>query len=114
MFATDGFGKDGLRRLLTKITGTDWTEEEYLKAGERIFNLERAFNAREGFTRADDTLPARFFDDPLTAGPGKGAVLNRDELEKKLTEYYRDRGWDEKTGRPAPAKLKSLGLEAYL
>jgi len=114
MFATDGFGKDGLRRLLTKITGTDWTEEEYLKAGERIFNLERAFNAREGFTRADDTLPARFFDDPLTTGPGKGAVLKRDELEKKLTEYYRDRGWDEKTGRPTPAKLKSLGLETLI
>ena len=42
------------------------------------------------------------------------AVLKRDDLEKKLTEYYRERGWDEKTGRPTPAKLKSLGLEAWV
>ena len=110
MFAQDGFGKDGFRDLLTAITGVDWTEAEYLRAGERIYNLERAFNVREGFSRDDDALPARFFDDPLGTGPGKGAVLKRDEFEKKLTEYYRDRGWDEKTGCPAPKKLAELGI----
>ncbi len=110
LFATDGFGKDGLRDLLTAITGIDWTEAEYLKAGERIYNLERAFNCREGFAREDDALPARFFDDPLGTGPGKGAVLKRDEFETKLTEYYRDRGWDERTGRPTPKKLAELGI----
>jgi len=111
LFALDGFGKDGLRRLLSAITGTDWTEEEYLKAGERITNLERAFNCREGFRREDDTVPDRFFEEPLTYGPHKGAVLKRDEFEKALSDYYKDRGWDEKSGRPLPAKLKSLGLE---
>ena len=110
MFAQDGFGKDGFRDLLSAITGVDWTEAEYQKAGERIYNLERAFNCREGFVRKDDALPARFFDDPLGAGPGKGDALKRDEFEKKLTEYYRDRGWDEKTGRPALKKLAELGI----
>jgi aldehyde:ferredoxin oxidoreductase len=110
LFALDGFGKDGIRRLLSAITGLEWTKEEYLRAGERIYNLERAFNCREGFTRADDVLPDRFFEDPLTFGPHKGAVLRRDEYEKALSDYYRDRGWDIQTGTPAPEKLKSLGL----
>ena len=92
----------------------DWTEEEFQKAGERIYNLERAFNAREGFTREDDILPDRFFDEPLTVGPHKGAVLNREEFQKTLTAYYKERGWDEKTGRPSAAKLKSLGLQNIL
>ncbi len=110
-FALDGFGKDLLRRFLSAITGRDWTEQEYQKAGERIYNLERAFNCREGFTRADDVLPDRFFAEPLTIGPYKGAVLNREEFQKMLTDYFRERGWDEKSGRPGPAKLKSLGLD---
>ena len=111
LFALDGFGKDGIRRLLSAITGFEWTEEEYLRAGERIYNLERAFNCREGFTRDDDTVPDRFFEDPLTYGPHKGAVLKRDEFDKALTDYYKDRGWDLKTGRLAPEKLRSLGLD---
>ena len=110
LFALEGFGRDGIRRLLSAITGFDWTEEEYLRAGERIYNLERAFNCREGFTRADDSLPDRFFEDPLTYGPHKGAILKRDEFEKALSKYYQDRGWDLKTGKPTPDKLESLGL----
>ncbi len=110
LFALDGFGKDGVRRLLSAITGFEWTEEDYLRAGERIYNLERALNCREGFTRADDALPDRFFEEALTYGPHKGAVLKRDEFDKALSDYYKDRGWDLKTGNPAPEKLESLGL----
>jgi aldehyde:ferredoxin oxidoreductase len=110
MFAQSGFGKDGVRRLLSALTGVVWTEEEYLRAGERIYNLERAFNCREGFGRADDALPDRFFEEPLTYGPHKGAVLKREEYEKTLSDYYRERGWDVETGRPTDAKLNSLGL----
>jgi aldehyde:ferredoxin oxidoreductase len=110
LFALEGFGKDGLRRLLSAITGIEWTEEAYLRAGERIYNLERAFNCREGFTREDDSLPERFFEEPLSYGPHKGAVLKREEFEKSLTDYYKDRGWDATTGKPAPEKLEALGL----
>ena len=110
LFALDGFGKEGICRLLSAITGAEWTEEAYLRAGERIYNLERTFNCREGFTREDDTVPARFFEDPLTYGPHKGAVLKREEFDKALADYYKDRGWDLKTGIPTPEKLESLGL----
>ncbi len=110
VFALDGFGKDGIRRFLSAITGVEWTEEIFQRAGERIYNLERAFNCREGFTREDDALPGRFFDEPLTVGPHKGAVLDRGEFQKMLTDYYRERGWDEKTGVPKPEKLSDLGL----
>ncbi len=110
-FARRGF-RDGLiRELLSSITGFDWTEEEYVKAGERIYNLERTFNYREGFRREDDTIPDRFFEEPLTIGPKKGAVLNRDEFLKAMDDYYSNRGWDLKTTKPSIEKLKSLGLE---
>jgi aldehyde:ferredoxin oxidoreductase len=111
MFATSGFGKEGIRQLLSAITGFEWTEKDYLQAGERIYNLERAFNCREGFTREDDSVPDRFFEDALTYGPHKGAVLKREEFEKAMSDYYKDRGWDPLTGTPAPDKLKSLGLD---
>ncbi len=90
------------------VTGLDLSDEDVRRAGERIVNLERLFNAREGIGRADDALPGRFTGEPLNA-PGRsgGAVL---ELEPMLDEYYRARGWDEATGLPKPEKLKELGL----
>ena len=110
LFAQSGFGENGLQNLLTAVTGIDRTQEEYSKAGERIFNLEKMFNFREGFRSEDDRLPDRFFEEPLTMGPGEGAVLNRDEFEKMLDEYYQTRGWDPKTTEPSKAKLRDLGL----
>ena len=77
-----------------------------MKAGERIFNLERLFNLGAGFTRKDDTLPERFLKEPLPEGPAKGKVAMLDEM---LPEYYVLRGWD-KSGRPTENKLKELGL----
>ena len=110
LFADYGFGEMGLQNLLTAVTGIEWTQEEYANAGERIFNLEKMFNFREGFRREDDTLPARFFEEPLTVGPGAGAVLDRGEFNQMQDEYYRNRGWDPKTTRPTSAKLEGLDL----
>ena len=93
--------------LISKGTGLDLTEDEFKKTGERIYNLERAFNIREGATRADDTLPARLLEEPMPEGPGEGQVVNLDVL---LDAYYEFRGWD-KNGKPTPEKLKELGLE---
>jgi aldehyde:ferredoxin oxidoreductase len=93
---------------LRALTGFDLDGRDVQRAGERIVNLERLFNAREGIGRKDDTLPARFLREPLNAeGPSHGAVL---ELEPMLDEYYRARGWDEATGLPRPEKLRELGL----
>jgi len=94
--------------LLQAATGWDLTGEEVRRIGERIVNLERLFNARSGIGRKDDTLPARFIDEPLPDGnPSAGAVV---ELEPMLDEYYRARGWDIETGLPTPETLRRLDL----
>ena len=79
--------------------------------GERINNLARAFNVREGFTRADDTLPERLMTEPLKAGASKGQLISKDDLKLMLDEYYTERGWDINTGVPTRGKLIELGLE---
>lgn len=95
---------------LNAITGWDLRVEDLLLAGERMNNLCRCFNAREGLTRKDDYLPPRFTEDPLPDGPSKGQRLTIEQLEDMLDNYYDLRGWDKRTGNPTEAKLKELGL----
>ncbi len=104
-----GFGSelDDLLPLLNAATGVDYTLDDLLKAGERIFNLERLWLLRAGFTGADDTLPERLLKEPIPYGPSKGEV-NR--LHEMLPEYYRLRGWTEQ-GEPSAEKLAELGLD---
>jgi aldehyde:ferredoxin oxidoreductase len=97
--------------LLEAVTGGAYTEEEILRVGERINNLARAFNVREGFTRKDDTLPERLMTEPLKEGPCKGSLISEEELSSMLDEYYVARGWDLDTGIPTKEKLIELGLE---
>ena len=93
-------------------TGFDHDVESYLKCGERIWNLIRLFNLREGLKPDSDKLPPRLFKEPFTKGPAKGIVLTEKGFEKSLQEYYMLRGWDKK-GIPTEEKLKELGLENY-
>jgi aldehyde:ferredoxin oxidoreductase len=95
---------------LSAVTGVDRfsSTEELLKIGERIFNLERAFNLREGFTKKQDTLPDRVVKEPMPEGPSKGQIF---EINPLLDEYYRERGWNLKTGIPEKTKLLELGLK---
>ncbi|HEY3274296.1 MAG TPA: aldehyde ferredoxin oxidoreductase family protein [Methanocella sp.] len=95
-------------RHLSAITGFDYDGERLLQAGERIWNLQRAFNAREGFTRKQDSLPHRLTAEPGPAGPAKGSTVH---LEPMLDDYYRVRGWDPGFGWPTAEKLRSLGLD---
>jgi len=97
--------------LMEAVTGLSFTPEEVPKVGERVNNLAKAFNVREGFTRADDTLPERLMTEPLKAGASKGQMISREDLDTMLDEYYSLRGWDVKTGIPSRAKLTELGLE---
>ncbi len=99
--------------LMEAITGLVFTPEEVMRVGERVNNLAKAFNVREGFTRADDTLPERLMTEPLKAGASKGHVISREDLDTMLDEYYALRGWDVETGTPTRAKLTELGL-AYV
>ena len=93
-------------------TGFEHTVESYLQCGERIWNLIRLFNLREGHDPTNDNLPPRLFRDPFTKGPAKGILLSEIDFQNSLKEYYSLRGWDEK-GHPQPEKLKELGLEKY-
>ncbi|HEA65514.1 hypothetical protein LCGC14_1575910 [marine sediment metagenome] len=101
--------KMGLEYVLTvlaAVTGVSYGVCNYLKTGERIWNLERLFNLKAGFTAKDDTLPKRFLEEPLAEGPSKGNVC---KLEKMKQEYYQLRGWDDQ-GVPTEKKLRELGL----
>ena len=96
--------------LFTYATGTKISGSELLKAGERAYNVERAFIAREGARRKNDYPPWREFEEPYPSGPFKGAVLDRKKYDAILDEYYTLHGWDVKTGIPTEKKLKELGL----
>jgi len=110
-FAEGNFRGDSIAQLLEAASERSWTPDDYGAAGDRIYNLEKCFNWREGFRRQDDALPDRFFEEPLTVGKRAGAVLDRAEFEGMLKKYYEERGWDPSTSKPTEAKLKSLGLE---
>jgi aldehyde:ferredoxin oxidoreductase len=93
--------------MINSVTGKDYSEDDLYHIGDRIYNLERLFNAREGFGRQDDTLPDRFTSEPMPEGPAEGHTV---DLTAMLNEYYHLRGWDEETGNPAEKTLKQLGL----
>ncbi len=97
--------------LLGALTGLAFTPQKVAEVGERVNNLARAFNVREGFTRADDTLPERLMTEPLEKGASKGHRISRDDLKIMLDEYYTARGWDLESGIPTRQKLVDLRLE---
>ena len=90
--------------------GLDLTIDDALQIGERATNLARLFNAREGFTRKDDTLPERLFE-PLEKGPLAGQAYPREDFEQALTHLYTIKGWDPNTGLPLRPRLEALGLD---
>ncbi len=106
-FLTFALGPEDFVDLVRPLTGWDWTVEELMETGERIYNLERVFCAREG-TGTKDELPKRLTDEPQPEGAAKGYVVKLDEM---LKEYYELRGW--KNGIPTKEKLIQLGLEDY-
>ncbi len=109
-FAAGGYGHPLLAEITGAITGREMTMEEYAQTGERIFNLEKMFNYREGFRRRDDSIPERFFEEPLTTGDKKGAVIGREEFRNMMDSYYSERGWDIDTTQPLKTTLVKLGL----
>ncbi|MFQ5712184.1 MAG: aldehyde ferredoxin oxidoreductase family protein [Candidatus Geothermarchaeales archaeon] len=94
-------------KLYSAATGIRAEVEDLMRVAERVVNLARAFNVREGITRRDDAFPERFLKEPIPEGPGKGHVFPQEEL---LDEYYDARGWDVRTGIPTKETLMELGL----
>jgi aldehyde:ferredoxin oxidoreductase len=107
LFTTFGLKAKEIAALFESATGITCDKKEFIKKGERIWNMERLFNIKAGFTKDDDVLPERVEKEPIKSGASKGEVA---DLNKMLPEYYSLRGWD-KDGVPKKEKLKELGIE---
>ena len=105
-----GISIDTLIDIISSVTGWEVTPKELISVGERVWNLCRAFNVREGIGRKDDILPKRFAE-PLPNGLYKGEAIPKDAFENLVDNYYEYRGWDKKTGIPTREKLEELGLK---
>lgn len=98
-------------RMLSTITGWDIRIDELQLLSERVASLVRAFNVREGASRADDILAYRSMEEPLVGGPYNGRLVTSDMLNQMLDEYYGLRGWNKSTGTPTKETMNRLGLE---
>ncbi len=107
---TLAWGPTHLAKLLSACTGQEVTPQAVMDSGEKIFNVLKAYNVRQGLSRKDDDWPDRFYREPLPDGPAQGAQLSHETTDKLLDEYYTLRGWDKKTGLPTRQKLEGMGL----
>ena len=105
-----GMSLTEVKDIFNAITGWEWSVKELLKAGERIINLQRLVNVRDGIRRKDDVLPKKIFQ-AAKEGPRKGKVPT--PFEPALEDFYKQRGWSE-DGVPTEETLKKLGLEEYI
>lgn len=111
-----------LAEVYSAATGIAMTPDQLKKCGERVWNLNRLINAREGFHRQDDRWPTQYLDNTeipvkLRSGPSYlvdwfGRRMKREDLPKILDDYYDERGW-ELNGIPSKRKVEELGLEAF-
>jgi aldehyde:ferredoxin oxidoreductase len=116
-FSSNWLGPDALfpedvASLFSAALGKDVSAASLMLAGERIHNVEKAFNVRHaGFSRKDDYPPERLMKEPVKSGPGKGEILKKEEWERMLEGYYRSHGWNPETGWPTRESLAQLGLQ---
>jgi len=101
--------EDDVLDAIEAVTGNRFTLEQLMALGERVYNLQRLFNIREGFTRKDDYLPHRVTHEPISNGVSKGGYVSEEEFQDMLDQYYMVRGWS-KEGVPTKMHLKRLGL----
>ncbi|MHB9148919.1 MAG: aldehyde ferredoxin oxidoreductase family protein [Thermoleophilia bacterium] len=107
-------GYEEVSRMIEPALGLRLSPEELEEAGRRVVDAERLLNARFGLTRADDTLPARTFDEPMPLGLAKGHHIDREAFDRLLTRYYLRRGWDDQ-GRVSNERRDEIeGLAARL
>ena len=106
LFTSFAMGAPEYTDLLNAATGTNWTVEQVLEIGDRIYNIERMFNKAAGMKPEDDRLPKRLLNDPIVNGPSKGMVS---QLPLTLPQYYEARGWV--NAFPTDETLKKLGLD---
>jgi len=104
------YSLDELLLFIKFITGWEMTLEELIKVGERKYNMMRLFNAKEGQTKLND-IPSKKMFQPLEGGTSDGYVMNEEQVENAIDEFYKQRGWNSISGNPTQEKLVELGLE---
>jgi len=104
---------DEMADMLGAATGWRTSSHEIMRFGERRAHLMRWYNLREGLTAELDTLPERFFEEPIAEGPRAGDVLDKNTFRGAIKTFYQMMGWDAK-GRPHDAVLYDHGLEWVL
>ena len=106
VFTTFAWSMDDIAPQIDAACEGDWSVENLMEVGERVWNLERQFNLAAGFTGKDDTLPKRLLKDAAKTGPAEGLTSG---LEQMLPEYYELRGWTA-DGIPSNETISRLGL----
>jgi len=96
-----------MKKLIHSASGWTFKEKDIQEIGKRIIDIERMFNNREGITRKDDTLPKRYFDDPMPLKIAKGHHIDRKEFDLLLSRYYKLRGWTN-DGQVKKERVKEL------
>ncbi len=109
LFTSFALGAPEYTKLINAACGTEYTPEEVLLLGERIYNIERLFNKAAGMKPEDDRLPKRLMEEPVKDGPSKGMTS---QIKVTLPEYYKERGWVD--AFPTDETLVRLGLEEYI
>ncbi len=109
-----GLDPEHWAQMLAESTGWDIDAEELLQVGERVINIQRLFNMREGLGRKDDMLHERVLSVPEFGTYQDETECVIHEYEAMLDEYYESCGWNVETGMPGKVKLQELGLEEYL
>jgi aldehyde:ferredoxin oxidoreductase len=104
-FSAFAQGMDEYTQQFNAVTGLDYSSDELLRCGVRIYNLERHYNNLNGFREGSDTLPKRFTEEASTM---PGSKVHVSELDKMLVEYYAVRGWE--NGVAPDSKLEELGI----
>ena len=104
------FNLQTITDLYRATTGIEISPAELRQSGERIWNLQRAFNQREGADRKDDMPPCRALNEPIRIGDKEFPGIGEERASRLLDEYYEERGWNIKNGRLTREKLEELGL----
>lgn len=99
-------------KLIALSAGLLMTPKELRTIGERIYTLERMMLVKDGISRKDDTLPQRYFNEPIPEGPAQGEVILEKEFSEMLDEYYRLHHWDS-NGMPKRKAIRNLGLDEF-
>lgn len=103
-------GPSFISALYTSLTGIEISPKEIMKTGERIWNIQKLFNLREGEKIEDSRYPQRFYQESMPKGPSIGRILDKTKVQATLEEYYKARGWKKGSGKPTKKKLNELNI----